>query len=127
MLKKIAFPTDDGKTISAHLGQTQYYQVITLEGSQTVKTEMIAKPQHHHQDAHQAGGEEHSSHAGQEMFAPLAGCQVLIAGGMGEPAYQRAQAMGLEVYMTRQKAIPTALEAYLSGQLDNDARRIHTH
>ncbi|MCL4562455.1 MAG: NifB/NifX family molybdenum-iron cluster-binding protein [Chloroflexi bacterium] len=127
MVKKIAFPTDDGNTISPHLGQAQFFQVVTLDGDQMVHTEMIAKTQHHHHDAHPAEHDHPSAHPGQEMFAPLEGCQVLIAGGMGEPAFNRIQALGLEVYLTRQKNITLALEAYRAGQLDHDPRRIHVH
>jgi hypothetical protein len=35
--------------------------------------------------------------------------------------------MGLEVFLTGESMIDAALAAYLSGQLDNDERRIHRH
>ncbi len=127
MSKKIAFPTDDGKTISAHLGQAQYFQIITLDGNQVVKSESVDKLLHHHPEAHHAEHEGHGAHNHQEMFAPLEGCQVLIAGGMGGPAFQHLQEMGLEIYLTRHKEISAALAAYLAGQMDNDPRRIHMH
>ncbi len=61
------------------------------------------------------------------MFAPIADCQVLIAGGMGQPAYDHAISAGLEVVMTGEKSISAALEAYRNGLLMSDPRRIHRH
>jgi predicted Fe-Mo cluster-binding NifX family protein len=61
------------------------------------------------------------------MFETIRDCQVLIAGGMGSPAYERAMSMGMEVYLTREKRIEGALQAYQAGKLDSDMRRVHVH
>jgi predicted Fe-Mo cluster-binding NifX family protein len=58
------------------------------------------------------------------MFAPIRDCQVLLAGGMGEPAYQKALAAGLQVILTG-GTIQNALQAWLKGELQTDLRRIH--
>lgn len=58
------------------------------------------------------------------MFAPIQDCQVLLAGGMGEPAYQRALAAGLNVILTGGK-ITEAVDLFLKGNLSSDLRRIH--
>ncbi len=120
---KIAIPTADGQTISAHLGQAHYFQILTLEDQQIINSEMREKARHEHHD-HQP---ENGIHPGQAMFALITDCQVLIAGGMGEPAYQRALNQGMQVFMTDEKNIPAALKAYQSGQLTSDQRRIHKH
>jgi predicted Fe-Mo cluster-binding NifX family protein len=125
-MKKIAFATDDGKTISSHLGRAQYFQVVTLEDSGGVSFEQRLKP--HHGAEQVSPQQEHSGHGmGQAMIASISDCQVLIAGGMGEPVYQRALAQGLEVIMPAEKGIQEALDAYRKGTLASDIRRIHQH
>jgi predicted Fe-Mo cluster-binding NifX family protein len=60
------------------------------------------------------------------MFAPISDCKVLICGGMGTPAYQKAQAAGLEVVLVGGE-MRMAVDAYLLGQLHSDPRRVHQH
>ncbi len=82
------------------------------------------KPYHsHHDHPGQAGG-HNGGHT--EMFAPIADCQVLLCGGMGQPAYQKALDAGLQVVLTGGE-LRAAVEAYLSGQVVSDLRRIHQH
>ena len=82
---------------------------------------------------HHSQGEEHTVHEhpghgmAQAMFATIADCQTLIAGGMGEPAYLHAQAQGLEIILPTEKNIRIALKFYRAGTLVSDARRIHKH
>ena len=122
---KIAFPTDDGATIIKHLGQARYFQVITLEAGQVQASERREKISHAHQDhahEHEAG-----VHPGQQMIKTIADCQVLIAGGMGQPMYSRAVAHDMTVYLTGEDRISDALKAYQQGNLISDMHRIHMH
>ncbi len=124
-MTKIAIPTDNGETISKHLGQAHYFQVITLENGQIQSSERRDKASHSHQDhqhEHEAG-----VHPGQAMIETVQDCQVLIAGGMGQPMYNRAVSSGLEVYLTGEDRIVNAVEAYGQGTLPSDMRRIHMH
>ena len=120
---KIAFPTDDGVTISPHLGRAEYYGVATLDDPQPPRFERRAKVQHGN------GGQEHTEHNHDHgaMFAPLADCQVLIGGGMGQPAFDHLTAMGLTVLLTGEKTISAALEAYRNQTLISDMQRVHAH
>lgn len=124
-MAKIAFPTDDGETISKHLGQARYFQVISVEGGQVQASERRDKPSHSHQDRQQ----EHAAglHPGQGMVEVIRDCQVLISGGMGQPMYNRAINAGFEVILTGEDRIMPALEAYLKGGLSSDMRRVHAH
>ncbi len=45
---KIAFATDDGKTISAHFGKASHYLVVSIENGQPVQNELRDKPAHGH-------------------------------------------------------------------------------
>jgi len=126
MTLKIAVVTDDGERISAHFGRARYYKVFTVEENRIVAEEMIPR-QHlhdHDHDHHHGHGHGHHDHRG--MLQPIADCQVLIAGGMGAPAYQAAQASGLEVVLAGGTA-REAVEAYLRGELTSDPRRLHHH
>lgn len=124
-MAKIAFPTDDGETISKHLGQARYFQVVTLEEGKIRSSEQREKASHTHQDhqhEHEAG-----MHPGQQMIETIRDCQVLIAGGMGRPMYERATASGLEVFLVDGDRISDAVEAYQKGTLTTDMRRVHSH
>ncbi len=123
---KIAFPTDDGRTISAHFGRAQSFVVATVEGDAEPQFEQRAKAFHGGEGQHHEEHDHHShDHGG--MFGPITDCQVLIAGGMGEGALQGALAQELEVILTDEKQIPAALAAYRAGTLTSDPRRLHRH
>ncbi len=94
-----------------------------MENNQVTSSELRQKANHQHGDhSHPAG-----VHPGQQMVESIADCQVLIAGGMGTPAYNRASAAGLKVILTEQKNIEDAIQAYLSGNLENEPQLIHNH
>jgi len=123
MTTKIAFPTDDGETISAHFGRANHFQIITLQSGAAPQIEQrqpSVQP-HDHEHSHEDGHGHHNK------FALLQDCQVLIGAGMGQPAYNRLQEMGLEVLLTGEKTIAAALEKYMAGTLENDLRRVHAH
>jgi predicted Fe-Mo cluster-binding NifX family protein len=121
---KIAVVTEDGQKISSHFGMAPYYQVFTVNGEQILAEEQREKSNH----AQHPHDHDHQHHAGghMEMFSPIQDCKVLLCGGMGMPAYQKAEANGLEVVLTGGE-IQTAVEAYLKGQVVSDQRRIHHH
>lgn len=124
MMQKIAVVTEDGQRISSHFGMALAYQVYTIEDGQIVAEERRAKPHHSHHPDHASSHERHGLH--EDMFAPVNDCQVLICGGMGTPAYQKAQAAGLQVVLTGGE-MRAAVEAYLLGGLSSDPRRVHQH
>lgn len=125
MTFKIAAVTEDGKKISSHFGMASTYRIFTVADNQILGETQRPKPHHAHHPQHEG---QHEGHAGNhdDMFAPLADCKVLLCGGMGEPAYQRALAAGLEVVLVGGD-IRTAVDTYLSGELASDMRRVHRH
>jgi predicted Fe-Mo cluster-binding NifX family protein len=139
---KIAFVADDIQTISAHFGRAPHVVVVTLEDGQEVSRELRAKEahgeghghthvhDHDHDHAHGHGhahdhGHHHKDHT--SKFSAMEDCDVMVVRGIGSPAISHAERMGLEVYLTRESSVDAALAAYLSGNLDHDARRIHHH
>jgi len=119
---KIAFPTEDGTTISAHFGRAPRFVIVTLDDPQAPQFEQRTKA-YHGAGEHEPHEQHNHDHTG--MFAPLVDCQVLIAGGMGQPAYDSAIAAGLTVIPTGEKSIAAALAAFRTNTLIADARRVH--
>ena len=129
-MKKIAIVTEDGQRVSSHFGQAPFFQVFSVNEGQVTAEEQRQKPynigHHHHHEDHDHQQNHHHHVKGAQMFAVIADCQVLISGGMGKPAFQKAAAAGLEVFLAGGK-IQDVLQAYLRGDLASDERRIHAH
>jgi len=129
-MKKIAFPTQDGQTIGAHIGGAPFFFVVTLGEDGIQQSEQRAKPVHDHgagkeQDHRQEALDDATRAV--KMLAVIEDCQVLISRGLGQAAYERAQSLGMEVLLVAEKNIMAALEAYRAGSLVSDLRRVHKH
>ena len=121
---KIAIPTDDGVTVSAHLGEARYMLVATIESGQLIDRTLreLGDSQQIHLHDH-AEGHHHAHH--HARFARVADCDMLVGRGMGQPAYERLQAMGLQVITPDLKRIDDVLQAVLQNTLQHNPRRIH--
>ncbi len=125
-MMKVAFPTNDGTTIYPHFGRAQYYLVISLDDNGVeIGREKRAKPHHTASGHHHDHEHNHNGHGHRGMLAPAADCQVMIAGGMGQPAYYAIQQAGLQAILTRERDINKALAAFLNSTLENDLRLVH--
>jgi predicted Fe-Mo cluster-binding NifX family protein len=130
---KIAFITEDEKTISQHFGRAPYYLVIEVDQGVVVNQEMRDKLGHqqfadegHHHNAGQGSGMDSASHdKHNRMSQAISDCEVLICGGMGMGAYQSMQAFGITPLVTQIQSIDDALQAYLSGDLQDETERLH--
>ena len=67
-----------------------------------------------------AAGDDHHN----PIFRLLSDCDVLISGGMCHNAFKRLNDMGLEVFLTRETDIHTALEAYRRGELVSETELV---
>ncbi|MGA9115357.1 MAG: NifB/NifX family molybdenum-iron cluster-binding protein [Bacteroidota bacterium] len=128
----IAFVTDDGKTISAHFGRAQYYEIITLRDGAVAERRRVEKHGHHSwgEGAHGSGGGEHGLHPDHKhalMTAPLEGVAVLVARGMGTGAQRHLIASGIRPVLTDLEMIDEAVQHYLAGTLADNPRRLHDH
>ena len=140
---KIAFVSDNGRTISRHFGRARYYVAITVEDGQPIawETRPRAVPHtqghghhhgssehhehHHHDHAEGHGMGRHAAERHAAMLEQLRDCQVLIAGGMGRGAYRNIRDAGLEVIVTDLHAIEDAVRAYLDGTIAHREERVH--
>lgn len=124
----IGFVCDDPQTISAHFGRAPLLVAVTVEDGREIAREVRPRGEdgHHHDHDHEHEHDHHHRDHGPK-FAEMADCQVMIVRGIGSPALDHAQAMGMAVYLVDQPSVDAALAAYLAGTLTSDSRRIHHH
>jgi|GEM_PF-99426 predicted DNA-binding protein (UPF0251 family)/predicted Fe-Mo cluster-binding NifX family protein len=133
---KIAFISDDGKTISQHFGRAAYYVVLTIEDGKVVQRDQLPKLGHGHFAGQHEEHHGHGSSAGHgfeagaherhaSMVAPILDCEALIAGGMGAGAYASIQSAGIEPIVTDMQLIDEAAAAYIAGTLKNHPEYLH--
>ena len=130
---KIAFITDDEKTISQHFGRAPYYLVVDVEDGVVRGQEMrdklghqqFADEGHHHQSGQGSGTDAVSHDKHNRMSQAIQDCDVLICGGMGKGAYQSMQAIGINPLVTQIRDIDEALEAFLLGDLKDETDLLH--
>lgn len=130
---KVAFITDDGKSISQHFGRAPYYLVLTIEEGKIVNREMRSKLGHnqfggeHHEESHGAGhGMDEASHNRHASMAQaIADCKVLICGGMGMGAYESMRRLNIQPVVTDLRDIDAACQAFLDGKLIDHTELLH--
>jgi predicted DNA-binding protein (UPF0251 family)/predicted Fe-Mo cluster-binding NifX family protein len=136
-IMKVAFVSDDGKTISRHFGRAAYYVVLTVDDGKVVQKEQRPKLGHEHFAGRQEAHHEHGGGGGGHGFEPgaqerhagmvqaILDCKTLIAGGMGAGAYASIQGAGIEPIVTDMQSIDDAAAAYLAGTLANHMEYLH--
>ena len=135
---KIAVVTDDNETISAHFGRATNYSVITVEDGAIVLKELRDKAGHrdfqseglegqhrHRDDSRGRGFGRHSEEKHQRMFAPIKDCQIVLARGMGQGAFNGLQQVGIEPILTDIQDIESAVQAVIDGSIENNPKRLH--
>ena len=125
---RIAVISSNGKTISQHFGMAPYYVVVTVEGGQVVARETRPKAGHHTASADSAdtpAGVSGRADIHETMAHPIADCGVLIAGGMGQPAFESLRTMGIKPVLTDLTDIDEACIRLARGDLPNLVDRIH--
>jgi predicted Fe-Mo cluster-binding NifX family protein len=136
-MKRIAIVTDDQQSVSPHFGRATLYVVVTVEEDRIVDREVRPKAGHH--DFQGEGGHRHegqddarghgfgrrSAERHRQMFANIADCQMLIARGMGQGAYQGLQQMGIRPVLTDIGSIDEAVQAALDGTIVDHTERLH--
>lgn len=78
---KIAFPTNDRKTLAQRTGRCKEFVIYTLENKQVVDTKYFENTHTHHDHKH---GEEEHSHSHNEIVQILEGIDVLYVLKIGK-------------------------------------------
>ena len=130
---KIAFATDDGKTISSHFGQASHYMVVTVENGKTTKHEMRDKLSHQHfanephtHDANQPHGMDPASQDRHvQMADAIRDCEAMLCRGMGNGVYTSMRSLNIRPILTDITDIEEAVKAYVDGSITDHAERLH--
>ena len=113
---RIAVPTDDGVTLSEHFGRSTAFLIFELENGQITKRE--TRPEG--DGGCQHGGGEGHSHAG--IATALAGCDVVLCGGMGWRVAEALKAVGISpVPGSASGSAEELVAAYAAGSLITSA------
>jgi predicted Fe-Mo cluster-binding NifX family protein len=114
---KIAVPTNDGITLCDHFGRSNAFLVFEVENG--VVTSREARANQPHQPGSGAcshaggGGHDHGA-----IAATLAGCEVVLCGGIGARAVEALKAAGvLPVLVAASGNAENLAAAYSAGSL----------
>ena len=129
----IAAVTDDGTTISQHFGRAKFYEVLFVENGKVVKRERreklghnnFAQEEHHHHSGEQHGQDQHSHNKHVSMAEAIKECQILIARGMGNGAYQSMIQLKIKPVVTDIKNIDDAVQAVINGSIIDHTEKLH--
>ena len=133
---KIAIPSNDKQTISAHFGRTEGFVILTIEEGKVQKSEYYINDftghsqglHHEHDHSHDNGHSQASiQHSHQGIFGAIGDCQVVIAGGMGRRLYTDFEQRKIKVFVTRERNIEKAVQLFLTENLDNDSEKCCDH
>ena len=129
----IAAVTDDGTTISQHFGRAKFYEVLFVENGKVVKRERreklghnnFAQEEHHHHSGEQHGQDQHSHNKHVSMAEAIKECQILLARGMGNGAYQSIIQLNIKPVVTDIKNIDDAVQAVINGSIIDHTEKLH--
>jgi len=111
---KIAVPSQRvGTELSQHFGHCESFTIYQDEGSGLRRTEVVPNP------GHRPGY--------LPLFLKEIGCDVVVAGGMGEAAIRIFQEQGIEVVLGASGSADEAAQAYARGELTSTGEACHGH
>ncbi len=125
---KIAIPTNDQKTVSAHFGRTAGFMIYNIEGTKIIGKEY--RPNNftgHAQGWHNDENHGEHQHSHSDIFRALAECTTVIAGGMGRRLYTDFEQQKIKVFVTQESNIEKAVELFIKNELDNEPDKCCEH
>lgn len=116
---KIAFASDDGKTISAHFGHAQCFVVVTVEDGEILGKEerKVSETLERSAAGHNEGACYcHASGGNTARLSLLDGCQAVVCLGMGPRAAEHLRSVGIRpVVIADHISIEQAALQFASG------------
>lgn len=118
---RIAVPTNDGTSVSDHFGRSAAFLVFEVDNGKIIRREIRTNAAQH---SHSEGGcgetsGRHELHSHDAILTTLAGCDVVLCGGMGWRAAEALQSGGITPMMI---AGPGSAEGAVTAYLAGDAR-----
>lgn len=99
---KIAVATENG-VVSGHFGKCEQFTIFEAEGSEVTGKILLDTSGH--------------SHGNLPPFLASKGVKTVIAGGMGEGARQKLEALGIGIVAGASGNVETVIRQYLEGTL----------
>ena len=118
---RIAVPTNDGSSVSDHFGRSAAFLVFEVDGGKIISREMRSNTAQHSHSEGSCGDAHgrHEPHSHDAILSTLAGCDVVLCGGMGWRAAEALKSGGITPMML---AGPGSAEKAVSAYLSGDAR-----
>lgn len=114
-MKMIAIPTRDGM-VDSHFGHCDHYTVVSINDANAITgRERLDSPQG-------CGCKSNIASVMQEM-----GISLMLAGNMGQGAFNKLSEHGIEVIRGCQGKVDDVLNAYLSGNITDNAEVCDHH
>ncbi len=127
---KVAIPSNDGVTIYPHFGRSQGFKIYDIEDGKILKdvylnntfTQHQIGGAHDHQGEHKhdGSGQGGHNHSHQGIFSALDGVTDVIAGGMGARLFDEFSQRKINVIVTDESNISSAIEKFLSNNLPSN-------
>ena len=125
---RIAIPTNDMTTISAHFGRSKGFMVYDIEKSKVKNFQYILNTiTGHAKNKHKEHDHGEHNHSHETILNTLDKCEVVIAGGMGKRLYKDFEEKNIQVFVTEEKNIVKALDQYFVGELKTNTEKLCAH
>jgi predicted Fe-Mo cluster-binding NifX family protein len=128
---RIAIASADGVRIFHHFGRTPSFAIIEVESGQvtrrTIRTNDFTPHAQRAPGADRHHDHHHATHGHAAIAEALKDCQVVISRGMGRRAYEDLRAAGIEMIVTDEVQVESAVSRYLAGTLTDRTDRLHDH
>ncbi len=131
---KVAIPTMDEHSLSAHFGRSKAFLVFDVEGGQIRSREVRPNVHGHqahspHEPGHGDQGQGHGHHDHGGFISLLRDCSVVLSRGMGLGAWRALRDAGMKVYLVQQAvSAEEAVSLFLAGSLpENEAAVCQGH
>ena len=116
---KIAFPTMDGQTISAHFGRSMGFLVLEVEKGQILGRELRAngqaRPEPSLDPAEPGGCAGHGGHDHAGFVHQLRDCEAIVVRGMGGGALNAMRGAGIRVFLAEGASLPEEAAVQLAA------------
>ena len=134
---KIAIVSDDGQTISRHLGRAENYIVVSYEQEKIIERKSLPKigfchSSGQHQGRHEHGSDPRGSGFGhrskvshEQMFENIKDCDILVSRGMGRGAYLDLQQLGIRPIITDIDDIELAIQSVMDETIIDHVEKLH--
>ncbi len=126
---KIAIPTNDQITISKHFGRSKGFFIVEIENNEIINKVYKENTNNNHSKGlhlHHSHDKEHN-HNHKHILDAIEGCKTVISGGMGKRLYKDFENNNIQVFMTQENDIETAVKLFITNELDINRKELCNH